>query len=298
MFALACDAYEDGRIKRHEFTKPEKEDDRLEHLNHLHAHTSPVLLTHENQAELEQLLQNLSQVQAPCYDVLDQQQVRHQLWQISETQACAQLGQALNRLPHLYVADGHHRTAAASRHAKRLGGEHYFLAALFASDQLKLLGYHRLVKDLNGLNPEQLLKQLEHSFSMKPCPLQTPVTANHFILYVAGHSYELQLKHAILEKLTRVDRLDATIVYQYILKNSLNITDPRRDPRLSYCGGQQSLGNIQQAVDNGEQALAILMPPLNIEAMLNVADHHQILPPKSTWFEPKLADGLICLVDP
>lgn len=295
--AIASSAYGDGRIKRHEFTKPEKENDRLRHLSRLHAHTSPVLLSYAARPNLTQLLTDLSQMTPPVYDILDHQEVRHELWPINDAAACETLQAALNAVPSYYVADGHHRSAAAYRYATAHAGEHYFLAALFASDQLHLLGYHRLITDLNGLSIDDLVASLAQSFDMTPSQLQAPTAANHFIVGLAHQAYALRLKPAIYDKLTAIERLDANIMFNYCLKPLLDITDPRRDPRLQYCGGQSAIKNIADALAAQQCAMAILMPPLAMADMIATADADQVLPPKSTWFEPKLADGLVCLLD-
>ncbi|MCG6942746.1 MAG: DUF1015 family protein [Thiohalocapsa sp.] len=293
-------AYAAGRIKKHELTRPAKEDDRVRQIDALDAQTGPVFLVHRATAAMRDLLAQTCDAAAPDVDVTAPDGVRHRLWVIAAPEAIAALTEAGAALPALYIADGHHRAAAAARVATERGtaGHGRFLAVLFAHDELDILPYHRVVQDLNGLDRDALLIRIGERFDVQPAdaPVQ-PTARTEFGLYCDGRWWRLRLRDAFLPTATDpVSRLAVSLVHEHLVAPVLGITDPRRDARIDFVGGSRGLDGLMAPVDAGRMRLALSLPPTGIEELFAVADAGAIMPPKSTWFEPKLADGLVSLL--
>lgn len=295
--------YDSNRIRKHEFTRPDKEDDRVRQIEALNAQTGPVLLAYPSAPQVDALLAQAARGDTVA-DVVADTGVRHTLWKIADGATIDSLTRAFAAMPALYIADGHHRSAAASRVAasrraantRHTGAEsyNYFLAVAFAHHQMRILPYHRVVRDLHGLSVAELLSRLGQHFSVHPAPgAVTPAKPGEFGLYVAGHWYRLNIHAAVVSVNDPVERLDVSLLGQFVLAPLLGITDSRRDKRVDFVGGIRGLQELEQRVDSGEMALAISMFPTRMEHLMAVADAGEVMPPKSTWFEPKLADGLV-----
>lgn len=296
-------AYEADRIKKHEFTRPAKEDDRVRQINALNAQTGPVFLVYPAQADVDAILKEGSS-QAPEVDVTAADGVRHELWAIRDTSIQQQLTHAFEAMSALYVADGHHRSAAAcrvtgERRAARpdaSGDEpwNYFLSVIFPHDQMQILDYNRVIRDLNGHEPADFLKKLEESFEVtRVDAAYKPDRPASFGLYLDKSWYRLVLKPELIPQNDPVARLDVSLLGRYLIEPLLGISDPRRDERIDFVGGIRGLEGITARVDSGEMRLGLALFACSMNDLMAVADAGEVMPPKSTWFEPKLADGLV-----
>ncbi|NVZ11130.1 DUF1015 domain-containing protein [Allochromatium humboldtianum] len=299
--------YDAGRIKKHEFTRPSKEDDRVRQIQALDAQTGPVLLAYRATPEIDRTLAAVAADQPPEVDITAADGVRHQLWPVVGRDVIEYLTQAFERLDSLYIADGHHRSAAASRVAasRRCGDQDReaaeahqgFLAVVFPHDQMRILDYNRLVRDLNGLDAGAFLERVADCFTVEPSG--TPVSPERpgvFGMYLQGVWYRLTLSDAIPPAADPVAALDVSRLQEHLLGPILGIQDPRRDERIDFVGGIRGLAGLTARVDSGEMAVAFALHPTRLEELMAVADRGDVMPPKSTWFEPKLADGLVSLV--
>ena len=296
-------AYEAGRIKRHEFTRPAKEDDRVNQIAALNAQTGPVLLAYPECPSVDDVLMLIAAAE-PELDITAQDGVRHQLWLVSDPALITELTRSFDSMPALYVADGHHRTAAACRVAAMRRAENpahtgeepynYFLSVIFPHHQMQILDYNRVIRDLNGLSADGFLARVAESFdiALSDQPVK-PGKAGEFGMYLAGDWYHLQLHEALMASDDPVARLDVSRLADNLIKPVLGITDPRRDSRIDFVGGIRGLEGLEQRVDSGEMAVAFALFPTRMEDLMAVADAGEVMPPKSTWFEPKLADGLV-----
>lgn len=302
--AASVNAYETHRIKRHELTRPDKEDDRVKHIEALQAQTGPVLLFYPESQTLDQLLA-ASLEHPPVLDVLAHDGIRHSLWVIEPDETIAAISAAVEALPALYIADGHHRSAAAARMAREMrradgtplqGGRYeYFLTVSFPHHQMHILEYNRLVADLNGLTVPELLKRIAEHFQVEACPQRyKPAQRGEFGMYLDRQWYKLSMMSERIPE-DPVGRLDVSLLHRYLIEPILGIQDPRRDHRIDFVGGIRGLEALEMRVDSGEMALAFALYPTQIDELMAVADAGAIMPPKSTWFEPKLADGLVSL---
>ncbi|WP_295387482.1 DUF1015 family protein [uncultured Thiodictyon sp.] len=301
--AAAVAAYDAGRIKKHEFTRPVKEDDRVRNIDTLNAQTGPVFLVYRATPTVDQVLNRVSAA-APEVDFTAPDGVRHELWAIADRPTIDGLTAAFAALDSLYVADGHHRSAAASRvaaarHAdnpNHTGAESYnfFLSVIFPHDQMQILPYNRLVRDLHGHTPKSLLEHLATRFTIEAVaqPLQ-PTAHGQFGMYLAGQWYRLTLNPELIPATDPVARLDVSLLQDNLIGPVLGILDPRRDERIDFVGGIRGLGPLSARVDSGEMAIALSLHPTAMDELMAVADCGEVMPPKSTWFEPKLADGLV-----
>ena len=301
--AASVAAYDAGRIKRHEFTRPVKEDDRVRQIEALDAQTGPVFLAYRATPTIDAVLARVSAA-TPEVDCVAADGVRHEIWVIADQGVIDALTAAFQALDALYVADGHHRCAAASRVAaarraadpNHTGEEsyNYFLSVIFPHDQLQILAYNRLVRDLHGNTPESLLERLAVPFAIEGAsgPVQ-PGRPGQFGIYLAGHWYRLDLDPARIPQDDPVARLDVSLLQANVIGTLLGIDDPRRDERIDFVGGIRGLGPLSARVDSGEMAVAFALLPTRMEDLMAVADSGEVMPPKSTWFEPKLADGLV-----
>jgi uncharacterized protein (DUF1015 family) len=293
-------AYVGARIKKHELTRPAKEDDRVRQIAALAAQTGPVFLVNRADASLREQLAAICDAAEPDVDVTGADGVRHRLWVVADAARVATLTELGASLPALYVADGHHRSAAAVRVAQARGdaASAAFLAVLFPHDELTILPYHRLVADLGGQTLDALLARVGERFEVAPSatPVQ-PTRASTFGLYADGRWWRLTLREGLLPAgADPVTRLAVTLLHTHLIEPVLGITDPRRDPRIDFVGGSRGLDGLMAPVDAGAMALALALPATGIDELLAVADADAIMPPKSTWFEPKLADGLVSLL--
>lgn len=295
--AASVSDYVSGRIRRHELTRPQKEDDRVRQIEALSAQTGPVFLLHRASAVIAELLAPCTQA-APEIDVTAPDGVRHQLWTLSDPALIDAVVDAFDALDALYIADGHHRAAAAARVAEARGlSDAGFLAVIFPHDQPRVLDYNRVVRDLGGLARESFVEHLAALGALTPEPAAArPAQAGEFGLYLPGQWYRLRLDPARIPADDPVARLDASLLQSLVLDPLLGITDPRRDARIDFVGGSRGLDALAARVDRGEMAAAFALYPTSAEALMAVADAGALMPPKSTWFEPKLADGLVSLM--
>lgn len=301
--AASVTDYDSNRIRKHEFTRPDKEDDRVRQIDALNAQTGPVFLTYRHQAEIDQLVQDIS-AQPPAVDITADDGVRHSLWVVRDSEHITSLSQHFDAMKCLYIADGHHRSAAASRVAEKRreanpqhnGDEayNYFLAVLFPDNQMQILDYNRVARDLNGRSVEGLLPELSVAFVVKAEPLPVkPGRPGEFGMYLAGQWYRLTIRPERLPDLDPVATLDVSLLADNLIQPILGIDDPRRDKRIDFVGGIRGLQELERRVDSGEMAVAFALYPTSLDQLMAVADADQVMPPKSTWFEPKLADGLV-----
>ncbi len=296
--AASVAAYDANRIKKHEFTRPDKEDDRVRQIEALNAQTGPVLLAYPSQPAADQLLAQAS-AGTPDADVTAPDGIRHTIWAVRDAALIDSITAAFDAMPALYIADGHHRSAAASRVAaarRQPGSEqasYYFLAVIFPHRQMKIMDYNRVVKDLNGLTAEQFLDRLGKSFLVSPaCDAVKPSCPGEIGLYLPGRWYRLNIDPKLFVK-DPVENLDVSLLSAHVLAPLLGIADLRRDKRIDFVGGIRGLPELEKRVDSGEMAVAFAMYATRMENLMAVADSDQVMPPKSTWFEPKLADGLV-----
>ena len=292
--------YESNRIRKHEFTRPDKETDRVRQIDALNAQTGPVFLTYRHDDTVDALAQRIM-ANPPLYDLTADDGVRHTFWIIDDPQTIDTLTRTFDAMDHLYIADGHHRSAAAARVARQRreagqggGAADYFLAVLFPDNQMQILDYNRVVRDLNGLSPAAFLDAVGEAFEVSPAdgPVR-PARAGEFGLYLDGQWYRLTIRPERIPSDDPVKRLDVSLLQDNLIAPILGITDPRRDARIDFVGGIRGLGELEKRVDSGEMQVAFSLHPTRMADLMAVADAEQVMPPKSTWFEPKLADGLV-----
>jgi uncharacterized protein (DUF1015 family) len=302
--AASVAAYDANRIKKHEFTRPAKEDDRVRQIDALNAQTGPVFLVYASEAQVDQVLSRTTASGAPAVDITAADEVRHEIWVLDDAQVVADLTRAFDAMEALYVADGHHRSAAASRVAAarrqanpaHTGEEayNYFLTVIFPHDQMQILDYNRVIRDLHGLSQADFLARLAERFDCTPSDVPVrPDCPATFGMYLAGCWYRLVLKPEHIPADDPVARLDVSLLADNLIEPLLGISDPRRDDRIDFVGGVRGLQGLQQRVDSGEMQVAFALYPTAMEDLMAVADANEVMPPKSTWFEPKLADGLV-----
>lgn len=303
-FAASVDAYVEGRIRKHELTRPAKENDRVKQIDAVNAITGPVFLVHRALSGLAQVITDAS-ARAPDISATDVAGVRHDIWAVSDAPTLAEIGASFERMDTLYIADGHHRSAAAARiaearraaHPDYSGSEAFngFLAVSFPDDEVEILDYNRLVRDLNGHSVQSLLAAIGENFSVERCDTPvSPATALSYGLYLAGQWYALSLKAAV-DMNDPVARLDVSVLDNFVLAPLLGIDDPRTSPRIDFVGGSRGPQAIAARVDSGEMAAGFMLHPTALADLMSVADADRIMPPKSTWFDPKLTDGLLSL---
>lgn len=300
---VSVQEYLSGTIKKHELTRPDKEEDRTRHIAATNAHAGPILLTYHAEPAIDDIVDELI-VEEPEYDFQASDGIRHQLWVIRDAAQIHGLVHHFLDVSTLYVADGHHRTAAAANvgmemtrsNPRHTGKEeyNYFLAVLFPHNQLQILEYNRLVKDLHGLSRTELVENLEERFHVhKVGERVRPDQKGEFGMFIEGRWYRLQLRPDIPIGNDPVERLDVTLLQSHILGPLFDIQDQRTDTRIDFVGGIRGLEELERRVNSGEMAAAFSLYPTSIEELLSVADAGRIMPPKSTWFEPKLRDGLV-----
>jgi len=301
--------YDSNRIRKHEFTRPDKEDDRVRQIDALNAQTGPVLLAYPHAPEVDALLAAATQGKPDSDGVAEGVNgggVRHTLWVIRDASAIARLTELFDAMPALYIADGHHRSAAASRicaarkaaslakGAAHTGAEpyNYFLSVIFPHHQMRILDYNRVIKDMNGLSEPAFMEKVAENFMIEMWDEAVkPAAFGEFGLYLGGRWMKLTIRPDLIPA-DPVGRLDISLLQDNLIAPILGIDDPRRDRRIDFVGGIRGLGELEKRVNSGEMALAFSFHPTRMENLMAVADANKVMPPKSTWFEPKLADGL------
>jgi uncharacterized protein (DUF1015 family) len=288
--------YHSNRIRKHEHTTPLKEDDRVRQIEAVNAQTGPVMMAYPAAAEIDAMLARASET-ASDVDITSEDGVRHQLWVIDDDASIGRLTRDIDALPALYIADGHHRSAAAARVARARGNgassHSHLLAVLFPHHEMTILDYNRVVRDLNGATPEEFLSALGQRFSIAHLdrPVR-PASAGEFGMYLERQWYRLAIRPELIPD-DPVGRLPITLLTRHAIEPLLGITDPRVDKRIDFIGGGRGLGELERRVCAGEMAVAFALYPTQMSDLMTVADAGGIMPPKSTWFEPKLADGMV-----
>lgn len=304
LVALASvEEYDNDQIKKHEFTRPEKEDDRVNHMDSLNAQVGPVFLTYKSRPELDKLISKITSGKAEIGFVADDE-IEHTIWVVNKEEDIKEIQDNFKKVEALYVADGHHRSAAASRICKmrkdknpdHTGEEsyNYFLNVIFPDNQMYIMDYNRVVKDLNGLSKDEFIDKIYDNFSIRrlgPAGFK-PMEAHVFVMYFEKEYYLLEALEGSFDKNDPVGRLDVSILQENLLAPVLAIGDPRKDKRIDFVGGIRGLEGLTERVDSGEMAIAFALFPTSIEELMAIADAGKVMPPKSTWFEPKLRSGL------
>lgn len=300
----SVDDYLTGKIKKHELTRKEKEVDRMHHIEINNANIEPVFLSFPTNEVLERVIAQTAKTQ-PEYDFVSEDGIGHTLWCISDDAVINEITEAFAKIPYLYIADGHHRTAAAAHVGEEkakadpnhTGKEeyNYLLAVCFPESHLKVMDYNRVVKDLNGLTDEEFLKKVGEKFVVedKDTEIYRPAALHNFSLYLGGKWYSLTAKEGTYDDNDPIGVLDVKISSDYILRDILNIVDLRTDKRIDFVGGIRGLGELKDRVDSGEMKMALALYPVTMRQIIDIADSGNIMPPKATWFEPKLRSGLI-----
>ena len=292
--------YENDIIKKHEFTRPEKEQDRINHIKISGAQTGNVFLAYRNNPAIDEIIENWKNTKSPVYDFVADDGIQHTIWIVNLDTTVAQISSIFeNEVPCTYIADGHHRAASAAKVRKALGSAaiesaDYFLTTLFPSNQLFIMDYNRLIKDLNGLTPKNFIKELGKQFNVELVNTGAfkPQSPHVFGLYLDKNWYKLTAKSGTFT-IDPIGVLDITILQNNIFDKLLAIKDQRTDKRIDFVGGIRGLGELEKRVDSGEMALAFSLFPVTIDQLFDIADSGNVMPPKSTWFEPKLRDGLL-----
>ena len=289
-------AYVENRIRRHEHTRPDKELDRTRQIEAVGAHTGPVLTVHAPDAELAERLAAATDA-APLADANTDEGTRHQVWRIADEAAIAVIGRQFEAMPAIWIADGHHRSAAAARvAATREGDDARFLLVSFPSDQVRILDYNRVVRDLNGLDEAGFLALVKERFALtRAASAVRPDRPGVFGMRLGDSWYRLELRDMPAAGASPVQKLDVSLLNDRLLAPVLGIGDPRTDPRIDFVGGGRGLAALEERVAGGEWAVAFALHPTRLTDLIAVADASLVMPPKSTWFEPKLADGLLSL---
>ena len=301
---VACcsvDEYDEDIIRKHERTRKDKEDDRTRHMLTIGAQTGPVFLTHRPNAAVKELARSVISTE-PLFDFVAPDDIAHTVWRVPVEMNQA-LTEAFGQIPLLYIADGHHRAKSASRARETLrakniahaGGEEYnfFQCVIFPSDELHILPYNRVVKDLNHYSTEEFLKEVESAFEVTPDADPRPARRNNFSMYLNGRWYGLKLKGEVTRRIKMADRLDVSALQNELLAPILGIQDVRTDKRIDFIGGVRGTQELERLVDSGKFAVAFSLYPTTVDELMEISDAGEIMPPKSTWFEPKLRDGLL-----
>lgn len=301
--AASVEAYEQDLIKKHEFTRPVKEDDRVNHINTLGAQVGPVFLTYRAKADIDVLIAQVTAT-TPEYDFVSSDGNQHVFWVVSEQGLVDKIQAAFDQVDCLYVADGHHRSAAAQRvknlrkeaNPTHTGEESYnfFSTVIFPDNQMQILDYNRVLKDLNGLSEDEFLDKIQACFNVKESPSGAikPAHEHQFTMYLNGKWYVLDIIDGLWDESDPVRGLDVSILQENLFSPVLGIEDQRLDNRIDFVGGIRGLGELEKRVNSGEFQLAFAIYPTSIQSLLAVADAGEVMPPKSTWFEPKLKSGL------
>ena len=297
--------YMEGKIKKHELTRPDKEEDRMIHVRNQNANIEPVFFAYPAVKEMDQIVENVVKNNKPVYDFVAEDGFGHHFWVIDDAAVNKRITDIFAAVPALYVADGHHRTAAAARvglekkaaNPNHTGSEeyNYFLAVIFPDNQLKIIDYNRTVKDLNGLTAQQLIEKLQAGFEVKEMGtgIYTPSKLHNFSMYLEGKWYSLTAKPGTYNDNDPIGVLDVTILSNLVLEPILDIKDLRTSKRIDFVGGIRGLGELKKRVDSGDMKVAFALYPVSMKQLIDIADTGNIMPPKTTWFEPKLRSGLV-----
>lgn len=298
------DDYMTGKIKKHELTRRDKEEDRMKHVRVTDANMEPVFFSYPDNVDIDKIVDKIK-AQTPEYDFTSVDGVGHHLWLIDRDEDIDALTELFAAMPAMYIADGHHRSAAAALvgaekakgNPSHRGDEeyNYFMAVCFPDSQLTIIDYNRVVKDLNGHTPDEFLQLLERNFVVEPTgsDLVSPKNLHNFSIYLDGRAFNLTAKPNSYRANDPIGELDVTITSELILDEILGIKDLRSDKRIDFVGGIRGLDELRKRVDSGEMALAIALYPVSMKELMNIADSGEIMPPKTTWFEPKLRSGLV-----
>ena len=302
--AAWVDDYMEGRIKKHELTRRDKEEDRMKHVRVNNANVEPVFFAFPDNEELEGIIRKVT-ADKPEYDFVAPDGFGHTLWVIHDPETIKKITEEFDKIPNLYIADGHHRSAAAAlvgaekakNNPNHKGDEeyNYFLAVAFPASHLKIIDYNRVVRDLNGLTPQEFLDKVRVNFDVeeKGTEPYRPNALHNFALYLDGKWYSLTAKPGTYDDKDPIGVLDVTVSSDLILRDILGITDLRSDKRIDFVGGIRGLEELQRRVDSGEMKMALALYPVTMDQLMNIADTGNIMPPKTTWFEPKLRSGLV-----
>ena len=305
--AMCChfEDYLSGAIKKHELTRPDKEEDRMIHVRNQKANIEPVFFAYPDNAEIDAIVEEVVKNNEPDYDFTAEDGFGHHFWVIRDAEKNSKITETFASIPALYVADGHHRTAAAARvgqecmskNPAHTGNEEYcyFLAVTFPASHLRIIDYNRVVKDLNGLSEEELVEKLGESFIVekKGKEIYTPAALHNFAMYLGGEWYSLTAKEGTYDDNDPIGVLDVTVLSNLVLDKLLGITDLRTSKRIDFVGGIRGLGELQKRVDSGEMKAAFALYPVSMQQLIDIADTGNIMPPKTTWFEPKLRSGVV-----
>lgn len=299
------DDYLSGIIKKHELTRKDKEEDRMKHVRITDANMEPVFFSYRAVPEIDAIVENIVKTQEPEYDFVADDGFGHHFWVIRDKATIDRLVDLFAKIPYTYVADGHHRTAAAAlvgkekreKHPNYKGNEefNYFLAVHFPDNQLKIIDYNRVVKDLNGLSASQFIEKLKEHFEVedKGSEIYRPANLHNFSMYLEGKWYSFTAKKGTYNDNDPIGVLDVTVLSKYVLDEILGIKDLRTDKRIDFVGGIRGLGELKKRVDSGEMKVAFALYPVSMKQLIDIADSGNIMPPKTTWFEPKLRSGLV-----
>lgn len=303
--AANVDDYMSGKIKKHELTRKDKEDDRMIHVRIQDANIEPVFFAYPDVDEMNKLVADWVAAHAPEYDFVAPDGFGHTFWAITDDAVNARITEIFKNVPAMYVADGHHRTAAAARvgaekraqNPNHTGDEeyNYFLAVIFPESQLHVIDYNRVVRDLNGLTPDEFLAKLSESFDVTDMgtEIYKPTKLHNFGMYLNGHWYSLTAKAGTYNDSDPIGVLDVTVLSNLVFDKILNLGDLRTSKRIDFVGGIRGLSELQKRVDSGEMAAAFALYPVTMRQIIDIADTGNIMPPKTTWFEPKLRSGLV-----
>ena len=303
--AANVDDYMTGKIKKHELTRKDKEDDRMIHVRIQNANLEPVFFAYPDVEEMNKIVENIVKNQEPEYDFVAEDGFGHTFWKITDDATNKRITEIFANVPAFYVADGHHRTAAAARvgaekrdqNPNHTGNEeyNYFLAVIFPESQLKVIDYNRVVKDLNGLTPEQFIEKLQESFDVVEmgADIYKPTKLHNFSMYLGGKWYSLTAKAGTYNDNDPIGVLDVTVLSNLVFDKILNLGDLRTSKRIDFVGGIRGLGELKKRVDSGEMVAAFALYPVTMRQIIDIADTGNIMPPKTTWFEPKLRSGLV-----
>ena len=305
--AMCChfEDYLSGAIKKHELTRPDKEEDRMIHVRNQKANIEPVFFTYPDDAEINAIVESVVKENEADYDFTAADGFGHHFWVVRDAATNKRITELFANIPALYVADGHHRTAAAARVGQECmaknpahkGDEEYcyFLAVTFPASQLRIIDYNRVVRDLNGLSESELLEALKVSFEVenKGKDIYTPSSLHNFAMYLGGEWYSLTAKAGTYDDADPIGVLDVTVLSNLVLDKILGITDLRTSKRIDFVGGIRGLGELRQRVDSGEMKVAFALYPVSMQQLIDIADTGNIMPPKTTWFEPKLRSGVV-----
>lgn len=297
--ASSVDDYEKDIIKKHEFTRPEKELDRINHIKTTRAQTGNVFLAYRNIDELDTLIENWKCFKTAVYNFIAEDGVIHKIWVVNDDETIATITNFFaQQVPNTYIADGHHRAASAAKVRQAMGANkteasNYFLTTLFPANQLHIMDYNRVVKDLNGLTAEEFIAKLSDKFIVHKVDKGfKPIQLHTFGIYVSGNWYKLTARNNTFSK-DPIGVLDISILQQNIFSPLLNIHDQRTDKRVDFVGGIRGIEELERRVNSGEMAAAFSLYPVSMDQLFDIADSGNVMPPKSTWFEPKLRDGLL-----